>query len=136
MKQKKLENNLEKLEEDRAYKNKRLKFEREQKMLNVDRTQRSVEFQLKLKLERLNNESEKYQEMKKNTEKYKLMRNHFRQQLIEDIEKLKSGDIDITQIQEKYKSTLINESDLVTHSPNSKYSIDSPFSSTRILMRR
>lgn len=136
LKQKKLENNLEKLEEDRQLKQKRLQFDREQKLIQIDRTQRSMEFQLKLKLEKLNNETEKYLEMKRNTERYKQMRSNFRQQLIEDIEKLRAGEVDISEIQEKYKSTLINESDIMIHSPSSRKTNDSPISSKRILMSR
>lgn len=133
LKQKKLEQNLDKLEEDRMLRNRRLKFEREQRNFNIDRTQRSMEFQLKLKLEQLNEEDEKCQEMRKNTEKYKIMRHQFRQQLIEDMEKLKSGEIELNEIKEKYKSTLINESDII-NSPVSKSMLDSPVSSKRNLI--
>ena len=72
--------------------------------------------------------------MKKNTEKYKIMRTQFRQQLIEDIDRLKSGEMDLDKIKEKYQSTLINESDFLVASPSSKYSTDSPVSSKRQLI--
>lgn len=133
-KQQRLAVNLDKLEEDRILKSRRMQFEREQRLMNINRTQRSAEFQLKLKLERINDENERYHEMKKNLDKYKIVRHQFRQQLMEDIEKIKTGEIDLNEIKEKYQSSLVAETDITIQAPLSKNASESPTSSRRSLV--
>lgn len=129
LKQQRLAVNLDKLEEDRTIKNRRMQYEREQRLLNINRTQRSAEFQLKLKLEKINDENERFYEMKRNLDKYKVVRHQFRQQLLDDIEKIKNGEIDFNEIKQKYQVSLAAEADNQLQSPLPKNANESSTSS-------
>lgn len=105
------EHMLEQLEEDRIMKLKRIHFERDQKLQNINRTHKSAQLQLKLKLAKMQEEEEKIQELKKSVEQYKNMRTQLRQQLLDDMDKFKNGELDLLQIKENYKKSLIGDSE-------------------------
>lgn len=120
------EQKLEKLEQDRILKIKRLHFERQQKAENIERAQRTIEYQIQAKQNKLLEDEEQFQEMKQKTEQYKLVRNQFRQQLLEDMDKLKTGEMQLEELNLKLKSQIQGEDgaeSLGTFSPVSRRSL-------------
>jgi hypothetical protein len=87
----------------------RKEVDRELKIKNIERTQRSVEYQKQLKLEKIMLEDEKMADIKRQNELFKAAKSTFKQQLVEDMEMLKSGDINLSALKTKYKENLEQE---------------------------
>lgn len=108
-KQKRLEENLEKLEENRQKKLMRKELDNELKFLSLERTHRTVEYQAQLRIEKLRLEDDKLADLKKQTQAYRTAKNTFRQQLVDDINLLKAGEMDIGVLKNRFEESLDQE---------------------------
>ena len=108
-KKKRLEENLDKLEEIRLSKIMKREFERDRKLENVSRMKRSLDYQNYVKKEKIKEEEDKIEEMKYQLESFKESRVNLKNQLLNDIELLKSGSIQIESLKARYMDSLRRE---------------------------
>lgn len=128
------EQKLEKMEHDRLIKIKMIHFDRQQKIDNIERAQRSAEYKIQVKHDKMVADDEQFQEMRQQTELYKQKRTLLRQQLLDDMERLKSGDIQLEELNIRLRSQLQGEDGTESagnFSPESRRSMFSEFPTSR-----
>lgn len=122
--------NLEELDVKRSRKQNLKNFDRDKRLENVVRVQKVSQFQLQLKKEKLQEDDERISEYKQQLSAFKAARQSFRQQLVDDANRVADGEIDFDELKQKYKESLALE---LEENFNSSKGANSP--STRMSIR-
>jgi hypothetical protein len=100
-KQKKLEENLQKLEEDRLNKIRLRELDRESKLKTISRVHKALDHQNEVKKEKIREEEQRIEQMKKQLDVFKEERLVLKQMLLDDLEQVRDGDRGLEEVKNR-----------------------------------